>query len=224
MSSPSIHHLSVRRTARILAIGAPRGARHTLLIALHGYAQRAEEFAAALEPLLRHDPAVGILVPEALSRFYRRGATGEEVGASWMTRLDRLHEIDDYLHYLDRVEEEMVEEGERVVVLGFSQGAATAARWALHSAGRVARVVLWGGAIPPEIENDSVLLRQLPHTLLIHGDSDPLVRGTQLEQQERALREHGVHSERFVYKGGHEITPEGLQRVVGRTPKTAGAD
>src|ERR1051325_10016453 len=45
-----------------------------------------------------------LVAPEGLSRFYlSERATERRVGASWMTREDRLAEIADYLGYLDAV-------------------------------------------------------------------------------------------------------------------------
>ena len=89
-----------------------------------------------------------IVAPEALSRFYdgdmqARMHRDAKVGASWMTREDRLSEIADYIAYLDAVHESILARlgGARrlpVTVLGFSQGGATAARW-VASGGRERR-------------------------------------------------------------------------------------
>jgi len=46
-----------------------------------------------------------------------------------MTREDRLHEIDDYVHYLDALHTKIVPQGATVTALGFSQGTATVCRW-----------------------------------------------------------------------------------------------
>ena len=47
-------------------------------------------------------PAARLLIaPEGLSRFYHEDH--ESIGASWMTREERLEEIKDYLMYLDLV-------------------------------------------------------------------------------------------------------------------------
>lgn len=169
---------------------------------------------AALAPLIEIDPTLGIVAPEALSRLYRRGAKGEEIGASWMTRHDRLHEIEDYLLYLDAVEREMIGESERLVVLGFSQGAATAARWSHHRVGRVAQLVAWGGALPPEIAGDTAQLRTMPPTILVHGVRDPLVQQSALAEQQRLLRECGVEAELLLHKGAHAVTAEALAALA----------
>ena len=99
---------------------------------LHGYRQLARRF------LRRFEPVAGdhrrIVAPEGLSRFYAdpgRGRHGpaSAVGASWMTREDRENEIRDYVAYLDQLWQHLRTDSPgrtRLVVLGFSQGVATA--------------------------------------------------------------------------------------------------
>ncbi|NIP78275.1 MAG: phospholipase, partial [Gemmatimonadetes bacterium] len=77
---------------------------------LHGYGQLAERFVRRFDALPGvRDGMRAVVAPEALSRFYVEeevtGPHGPEsrVGATWMTRADREHEIRDYVEYLDRV-------------------------------------------------------------------------------------------------------------------------
>ena len=117
-----------------------------------------------------------IVAPEALNRFYlsreggRAGASAR-VGATWMTREDRLAEIDDYVRYLDDLHREITEgqqrKNVRVTALGFSQGTATAARWLVHGTARIDRLVLWAGLLPPEIEPGGPLRDRLRSTELV---------------------------------------------------------
>src|SRR5206468_3354730 len=73
-------------------------------------------------------------------------------GASWMTREDRLHEIDDYVRYLDAVHAQVASGKARVTALGFSQGTATACRWAAFGSARIDRLIVWGGEVPPDLD------------------------------------------------------------------------
>ena len=144
--------LEVARTARyhVLEPGA-EPAREAWFL-LHGYGQLAEPFLASLATLAR--PARVLAAPEALSRFYLRRGTGE-VGASWMTKAERADEIRDNVRYLERVAGELRARHGAALVLaafGFSQGGATAARWALLGATPLARVMLWGCPFPPDLE------------------------------------------------------------------------
>ena len=45
-----------------------------------------------------------VICPEGLSRFYSKGLAGE-VAASWMTKRDRLKEIEDHSNYIQQVYE-----------------------------------------------------------------------------------------------------------------------
>src|SRR5919204_6031656 len=119
--------LSTLRTARYFILGSPRRAQE-LWFVCHGYGQLAARFLERFRVLESEDRCV--VAPEGLSRFYlTEDPTERRVGASWMTREDRLHEIDDYVRYLDALYREIAPQHSRVTALGFSQGTATVCRW-----------------------------------------------------------------------------------------------
>src|SRR5438445_8877211 len=96
------HHLAVAKTARYYSLGEPGPATRQLWFVCHGYGQLAGRFLRHFEPL--DDGSRVIIAPEGLSRFYLSESPAERrVGASWMTREDRLVEIGDYVRYLDAV-------------------------------------------------------------------------------------------------------------------------
>lgn len=72
------------------------------------------------------------MAPEALNRFYLEGFAGR-VGATWMTKEERLQEIDDYVNYLNQLYKTILANTDTseitVNILGFSQGVATVCRW-----------------------------------------------------------------------------------------------
>src|SRR3989475_5842613 len=147
------HRISVTRTARYFTLGDPAGGVEEVWFACHGYAQLAGRFLEKLRVL--EDRQRYVVAPEGLSRFYLTESPAERrVGASWMTREDRLHEIDDYVRYLDALYREVLGRVEgpaaRVTALGFSQGTATVSRWAALGQSRLHHVVLWGGELPPD--------------------------------------------------------------------------
>src|SRR5947199_8460531 len=93
------HLFSTARSARYFTVGSPEGAAEVWFVC-HGYGQLAARFLERLRPIEAKRRC--IVAPEGLSRFYlTETATERRVGASWMTREDRLHEIDDYVRYLD---------------------------------------------------------------------------------------------------------------------------
>jgi len=96
------HHLPVSRTARYFTIGEPDASLTELWFVCHGYGQLAGRFVRHFESI--DAPHRMIVAPEALSRFYVEVAgkthADTHVGASWMTREDRLSDIEDYVEYL----------------------------------------------------------------------------------------------------------------------------
>ena len=191
-------------------------------MACHGYGQLAPAFADALEPLRSESRVVA--VPEALSRFYlddpaKRHGPDSPIGASWMTREDREREIADYVAYLDQVADTLAREiGSRelrVVALGFSQGAATACRWAASGSTRIARLVVWGGTLPkdlPDARGDA-LFRGAAVTL-VGGRKDKLATPDALEQDQRALSERGIAVSLVWHDGGHSLSSGTLREIA----------
>lgn len=212
------HHLTVSRTARYWVLGDPGPATAEVWIVCHGYGQLAERFLARFAGL--DDGRRVVVAPEALSRFYL-DALGEhrKVGASWMTREDRLSEIADYLRFLDVVHEEVFERVERervaLTLLGFSQGAATAARWAMRGTGRVDRLVLWSGLLPPDVvpAQEAERLREL-HLVLVAGEQDQRAAGESFATQRAALDAAGVSHRVLSFDGGHHLDDGVLRRLA----------
>jgi predicted esterase len=180
----------------------------------------AERFLAQLQPLADGDTL--IIAPEALSRFYletaRDGRHANEVGASWLTREDREHEIADAVAYLDDLLREVsrpLTRGFQVGVLGFSQGGAIAARWVARGAALPERLVLWG-LEPPGDALPGIAARLAGRELiLVAGDADPLVPPGGIEAQARQLTEAGVLARAERFAGGHRVPPEALRRILG---------
>lgn len=216
------------RTARYAVLGEP-GAASELWVVVHGYGQLAARFIrrfAGLPGVASGERAV--VAPEALSRFYVEREVGphgpvSRVGASWMTRADRAHEIRDYLEYLDLVAARVLGAvpepgasgarppagidpgGRRLVVLGFSQGAETASRWVAHGRIRPAELVLWGGGLAEDLEEARAVpaLRDVRVTLVV-GDADGWGQ-RRAAQSEGRLAAWGVPAERVDYRGGHVV-------------------
>ncbi len=219
---PREHHLETRRTARYFTLGTPSEAVSEVWFVLHGYGQLAgtfiEEFAAL------DDGRRLIVAPEGLSRFYAQGSGGPDskVGGSWMTREDRLVEIEDYLRYLDALHDavfaQVPRERVRLTLLGFSQGTATASRWALRGKGRVDRLVLWAGVLPPDTEwrAEARRLNALGLTFVI-GERDEWASGN-LALAEGALERAGVSHRLVTFAGGHRMDRDCLRAIADTAP------
>jgi len=212
-------HISVARTARYQQLGELSPATTQLWLVLHGYGQLAEYFIRHFAPLHAADPAGTVIVaPEALSRFYLTG-TGGRVGASWMTRADRLAEINDQGDYLTSLLSHLrasCPPTARLTVLGFSQGTATASRWLAREAARWRpdQLVLWAGDFPADIDAGAArqLLTGLP-VALVCGDQDEYVSPARLQEQANTLRQHGAAMRTHSFAGGHTLHPNLLRRL-----------
>ena len=198
------HRIAVSRSARYFTIG--RGEREVWFV-LHGYGQLAARF-------LRHFEAIDdgsrlIVAPEGLSRFYLTENPAERrVGASWMTKEERLAEIEDYVRYLEAVHDELPKTT-KVTLLGFSQGSATACRWLTMGKSRFDHLIVWGGEVPPDVE--------LPRTVrlsLVYGSRDEYFTPKVVAATEARLSKEGIRYALVPFDGGHEIDAAVLKRLA----------
>jgi predicted esterase len=100
------HHLIFNFKARYYSSGEITTNTKDVLFILHGYGQLAQYFIRKFAALETKD--VVVIAPEGLSRFYLEPIEGagrktNRVGATWMTKEDRLVDIENYVNYLDTV-------------------------------------------------------------------------------------------------------------------------
>lgn len=206
MPAPRPGHLRVSRHAHWMEIGAPPGHAAELWIVLHGYGQRADRFLRRFTALAGPDRR--IVAPEGLSRFYLDDRY-ERVGASWMTREDREHEIEDTVLWLDALAAHLRERDgapTRCVVVGFSQGAPAAGRWLALGHTRADRLICWGAGLPHDL--DAALQRErfsMIDLTLVRGDSDSLVAPERIDAEADRLQAIGIPFRLVHYSGGHDI-------------------
>ncbi len=216
------HHLPVTRTARYYTLGAAARARE-VWFACHGYGQLAQYFLRRFEAL--DDGTRLVVAPEALSRFYLAAPAGSHanarIGATWMTREDRLREIEDYVGYLDAVYREVLAAGvpaaARVWALGFSQGVATACRWAVMGESQVDELVLWAERVPPDLDLTRAAERlRNARVHLVGGMTDPSLPPGALDEERARLERHGIQCVALTFPGGHELDAATLERIAAR--------
>jgi len=209
------HILTTLRTGRYFTLGSREHAAD-IWIVCHGYGQLAARFLDRFRMIA--DDTRCIVAPEGLSRFYlSESPTERRVGASWMTKEDRLHEIEDYVRYLDALHNQVAGGKTSITALGFSQGTATVCRWAaLSVSARIDRLILWGGEVPPDLdlgERVAARLRQIKVTL-VYGDRDEFFTPKVVAATEARLRAHGIPYDRVSYGGGHELHGETLRTLL----------
>jgi predicted esterase len=211
------NHIPVSRTARYFTLGAPGEKIKEVWFVCHGYGQLAGFFLRNFWPL---DNGVRFIVaPEALSRFYLNN-TFRRIGATWMTKEDRLHEINDYVNYLDavyrRIFTEIPREQVKITLLGFSQGTATVCRWISRGEVKADRLILWAGLIPPELdfEKDRETFTNLNLTMVL-GTKDEYAKPDLIAEQENRLKSNRIPFQLVSFEGGHVIHQETLKKLAG---------
>jgi predicted esterase len=210
------HHITVTRSARYFTSGSLGGETRQVWFVCHGYSQLAETFLGYCQAL--EDDSRFLIAPEGLSRFYVDGTRGL-VGASWMTREDRDHEIDDAVSYLDATYQSCFERIERgrvsVHALGFSQGVAAACRWAVRGNAQLDHLVMWGERLPPEFATPESVerLRDLRLTV-VNGLHDEYVSIRAMDEHATRLRKLGLFFEDIRFDGGHRLDKETLRGIV----------
>ena len=215
--------IAVRRTARLALLGPQEPGVRELWYVMHGYGQLAAPF---LENFRAIDDGTRLIVaPEALSRFYEGDVQARlhkdaKVGASWMTREDRVAEIADYLAYLDTVHESMLASvagaarPPAITVLGFSQGGATAARWVASGRVNAARLIVWGSQFPPELDlaDAGAPLRRAESTLVI-GTTDVYATPKIVAKETSRLSDAGFPYRFVTFQGGHRLDDNTLRAL-----------
>ncbi|OGX87692.1 phospholipase [Hymenobacter lapidarius] len=211
------HHLAVTRTARYYQQGALSAKTRQVWFVCHGYGQLAAYFSRHFAFLAAANPDTVIIAPEGLSRFYLQG-NGGRVGASWMTRDDRLHEIDDHIGFLNQLAANVLAEcpaDVHITVLGFSQGTATVSRWLTRTPLRPHHLILWAGSFPEDIA--TALAQQLlsgPKITLVVGTEDEYISVAQATRQQEYLVELGASPQLITFAGRHELNRAVLEQLA----------
>ena len=217
-------HIQVKRTARYHLLGVEDGPARETWFVLHGYQQLAGRFINRFRTL--DDGTRRIVAPEALSRFYvsqelGRHGPASKVGATWMTKEDRDHEIRDYVSYLDTLADRVAGGGAlggRTTVLGFSQGVATAARWVTLGRMRPDRLILWGDQVPPDLDLESAASAlEDVDVVLARGRRDRIFEDGAASMDVDRLRSAGIACRVAEYDGGHDVDQR-LLKELAETP------
>ncbi|MDQ6887014.1 MAG: phospholipase [Gemmatimonadota bacterium] len=209
------HPLTVSRSARYYTLGTIHPGVRQIWLVCHGYGQLAARFLRHFEPL--DDGRRLIIAPEGLSRFYvgdepgtsHAGGQGK-VGATWMTREDRSHEIDDYVRFLDEAlahaTSGLGRSTARLIALGFSQGAATITRWAGRTRAAPADLVLWGGTVPEDADVSAGARAFGGARLsLVIGTKDGYATDALVARERSRLEGAGIPHRLIRFDGGHHL-------------------
>ena len=180
----------------------------------HGYGQLARFFHRKFKVMDSEDNF--FIFPQGLSKFYLPGH--QRVGATWMTKEDRLNEIDNQYEYLDQVlMEELGNDLSQYELhfFGFSQGVATIMRYAVYKKTPLRQLILWAGSIPPELKKEDLdFLDEDTSIRLFLGDSDQYYTSEDYLEQVNKVKDMMGNAVQFtIFNGGHDIVPEVLQML-----------
>ncbi len=198
------------KTGRIFTAGNSAEPAFTWIIC-HGYAQLAEYFIEKFSVL---DNGENYLVcPEGLHRFYTNGFSGR-VGASWMTKEQRDADISDNINWLNNVYDNVVPSSGKIILLGFSQGGATACRWLERSGKTIDDLVLIGATFPTDVVLSGNFSRYLKGKLIYAvGSKDEFINEEEKEKQLHLLKQSGKNVVQFEFEGKHDIYPGVLLQI-----------
>lgn len=213
------HLIQTERTARYFTSGKLDENTRKVYFLLHGYAQNADDFLSIFAGLNADDTF--LVAPEGLSHFYFKDLFQNPV-SSWMTSLEREHEVHDYIRYLQNVFFQIFEgidiENLDIHYIGFSQGCATLSRWLNFHKPKMNKVFLYAGEIAHEIDftlNDCFVKHCNLH--FIYGEEDRFIRTEKLAEFSNLLSKENVIFNIEKTTGRHAVTPEGIAYILKNT-------
>jgi predicted esterase len=179
-----------------------------LLIVLHGYGQLAEFFIRKFKEVPEN---YLVIAPEGMHRFYLNGTSGR-VGASWMTREGRESDIADNLNWLTQLYSELTEQKtfERTILLGFSQGGATAARWFYSQKVQFDHLILWASVFPPDLEKP--IIQSKYKNYFVIGTDDQFYNPEEQKSEMKLYQNIGFQTLQF--NGKHDIEADTLKYIL----------
>ncbi|TAE77705.1 MAG: phospholipase [Bacteroidetes bacterium] len=204
------HHITIAKSARYFTLGKLNEHTKEVWLVLHGYAQLASDFSKPFSVL--DNGSRFIVAPEGLNKFYAKGFGGKPA-ATWMTSEDREVEIADYLNYLNLLCASLqIPSHIKFIVLGFSQGVATASRFVHQSNLNVGAFIIYSGDLAAELVNPvSAKIKALPITY-VTGTKDPLITPEKHQQVFDLM--HQLNARVVTFEGGHEVKEEALLSLV----------
>jgi predicted esterase len=196
------------RATPILTTGERLERARAVVIACHGRGASAEDILGVAGELAV--PGVAYIAPEA-------------PGNAWYPRsfLAPLEENESYLsealNVLGRLVALVEQQGvgaDRVVLLGFSQGACLALEFAARNARRYGGLVGWSGGLigPPGMERAYAGSLDGTPAFLGCDAADPHIPLERVEETARVVEELGAEVEVRIYRGlGHSVNAEELE-------------
>jgi len=209
---PKVFKIKTPRTAHIFKAG--NATSQCVWMMTHGYAMLADQLLRKFS-VVEQDQNY-FLAPEGLSKFYWGGLRSQEVVSSWMTKRERLDEIEDYTNYLEKVYAEVDHFNEKKL-FGFSQGGTTMWRF-IHAKRPDFQVFInWAGNIPMDIDilemRDYLKNKKLVY---VSGSKDEFVTPEKLEYLKNYCAEIDLQIDFHIFEGKHRIENSFLSKIANK--------
>lgn len=205
------------RELRFGRAGADKGQAIGLIVFLHGYGADGNDLLGLSDVMGPHLPGVAFVAPDAPERCAGGGFGYQWFPIPWLDGSPQAAAdagVDaasgDLNGFLDRVLEDEGLTPDRLVLVGFSQGAMMAMHVAPRRDLEVAGIVaISGRLLRPEALSAEAKVK--PPVLLIHGDQDPVVPFSDMSKAGNALTAADFPTYGHIMQGtGHGIAPDGL--------------
>ncbi|MCM4152238.1 esterase [Arenibacter sp. N53] len=158
-----------------------------------------------------------IIAPQAPSKYYLN-KDFKHVGASWLTKVDRIRETENVLSYMDNLYAlEKIPDHCQLIILGFSQGVSIATRWVANSKISFDQLIIYAGGIPEELTPEDFKFSESKNAKikLVIGNKDEFITEARLKkEQEKVDSLFFGRAQLIKFEGGHEIKKEILNNLI----------
>ena len=208
------HWIPVAQEQRVDSLGTLSDATKHVCVGLHGYGQLVQFFARHFRSLATEERA--FVFPQGPHKFYLNGVHGR-VGASWMTKDERLVDIANQRLYLGFVFQWIKQQAPKATIhcVAFSQGVATIMRCIGHPDVQPSSILAWAGSWPPDLdETNRAALEELRFKACFGTRDEYITTEKQQEMRGYYLEKYNFEPSVSVYEGGHSFDVEKLAQEI----------
>ena len=208
------HWMPVAQEQRVDSLGTLSDATKHVWVGLHGYGQLVQFFARHFRSLATEERA--FVFPQGPHKFYLNGVHGR-VGASWMTKDERLVDIANQRLYLGFVFQWIKQQAPKATIhcVAFSQGVATIMRCIGHPDVQPSSILAWAGSWPPDLdETNRAALEELRFKACFGTRDEYITTEKQQEMRGYYLEKYNFEPSVSVYEGGHSFDVEKLAQEI----------
>ena len=208
------HWIPVAQEQRVDSLGTLSDATKHVWVGLHGYGQLVQFFARHFRSLATEERA--FVIPQVPHKFYLNGVHGR-VGASWITKDERLVDIANQRLYLGFVFQWIKQQAPKATIhcVAFSQGVATIMRCIGHPDVQPSSILALAGSWPPDIdETNREALEELRFKACFGTRDEYITTEKQQEMRGYYLEKYNFEPSVSVYEGGHSFDVEKLAQEI----------